>query len=123
MLAATATALASCPPQTGVKMQGAVRAPFEVYLASPASIPLSAPFQVEIAVCATNTGAPENVTVDAIMPAHNHGMNYEPEISALGAGKYEVKGLLFHMPGIWRFEVTAYHGGKPHRFSHDVKVP
>ena len=35
------------------------------------------------------------------MPAHQHGLNYAPEVSALGDGTFRVDGLLFHMPGLW----------------------
>ena len=103
-------------------MRGEDGAPFQVSLASPERIPLSAPFQAEITICALKTGLPARITIGATMPAHKHGMNYEPAVSAIGAGRYEVKGLLFHMPGLWRLEVTAYHQGKPHRFSHEVMV-
>ncbi len=39
--------------------------------------------------------------VDAGMPEHNHGMSVKPKLKALGKGRYEVRGLLFHMPGYW----------------------
>ena len=122
LLGTPVAALASCPAVGGVKMQGPTEAPFEVSLESPESIPLSAPFQVEVVICALKTGMPTRVIIDATMPAHKHGMNYEPSLSAIEEGRYEVKGLLFHMPGVWRFEVTAYQDGKPHRFYHEVKV-
>ncbi len=121
-LALPTVCMASCAGEAGTQMQGAPGAPFDVSIESPQKIPLSAPFEAEVTICALETGLPSRVTLDATMPAHKHGMNYEPSISAVAEGRYEVKGLLFHMPGIWRFEVTAYQSGKPFRFSHEVKV-
>lgn len=40
--------------------------------------------------------------LDADMPAHGHGMNYRARPLDRGAGRYDVEGLLFHMPGNWR---------------------
>lgn len=49
------------------------------------------------------------LTVDAVMPAHGHGMNYAPPRIEVAAGPVEVTGLLFHMPGRWqlRFKLRA----------------
>ncbi len=44
---------------------------------------------------------PVELEIDAGMKAHNHGMNVNPQIKALGNGQFKVEGLLFHMPGDW----------------------
>ena len=49
-------------------------------------------------------------------------MNYKPEITDLGQGRYQAKGLLFHMPGRWEFAVTVTSGGTPTRLTLDVDV-
>ena len=116
------TAVAACGGAGAIPMQGKPDAPFEVSILRPETIPISAPFQADVAICAAGAAKPGRVTLDATMPAHKHGMNYKPEISAIAEGRYEVNGLLFHMPGVWRFEVTAYQDGKPFRFSHEVQV-
>ena len=103
-------------------MKGPEGAPFSVSIKAPDSIPLSAPFEAGITICRTANEMPTRLAVEAIMPAHKHGMNYDPNVLAKEAGRYEVTGLLFHMPGLWRFEVSAYYQGKPYRFSHDVNV-
>ena len=115
-------ALASCGPDAGAAMKGPEGAPFTVSISAPASIPLSAPFAASITICPAGSEMPARLTVEASMPAHKHGMNYDPIVLAKDAGRYEVTGLLFHMPGHWRFEVSAYHQGKPYRFSHDVNI-
>ena len=47
------------------------------------------------------------------MPAHGHGMNYRPSIVSLGDGFYEVRGLMFHMPGSWQFKLDYSAEGEP----------
>ncbi|MGI9332037.1 MAG: hypothetical protein ACR2RL_02670 [Gammaproteobacteria bacterium] len=37
--------------------------------------------------------------VDAIMPAHGHGMTTQPEISMIADGTFRVRGMMFHMRG------------------------
>jgi len=56
-------------------------------------------FELAGTVC----GAARLLRVDADMPAHRHGMNYRPTFSTADAGAFEARGLMLHMPGIWRF--------------------
>lgn len=41
------------------------------------------------------------LVVDASMPEHRHGMTTQARALPLGAGRWSVAGLLFHMPGYW----------------------
>ncbi|QQS15236.1 MAG: FixH family protein [Rhodospirillales bacterium] len=76
-----------------------------VYRTAPAPIAVGGRFDVELAVCPAAGKAPvRGATVDATMPEHRHGMNYRPEMTTLGPGRYRAAGLLFHMPGLWRVE-------------------
>jgi hypothetical protein len=66
---------------------------------------VSDPFVIECelfvdSACTTPLEAGE-LTVDAQMPHHGHGMNVKPKVEVTGPGRYRVKGLLFHMPGRW----------------------
>jgi hypothetical protein len=88
----------------------------------PATIKVGAPFVVALAVCSDTGAAVERLAIDATMPAHRHGMNYKPSITAIGDGRYEGRGFLFHMPGAWEFAVTVYTGGAPSRLKLDVVV-
>jgi cytochrome c peroxidase len=75
-------------------------------------------FQVDVAACAKpGHPAPEALKVDAHMPEHRHGMNYAPEVKALGAGRWRAEGLMLHMPGRWElvFEIRA--AGKSDRLA------
>lgn len=68
---------------------------------------LAQPFSVKIEVC-DDIGI-KAVSVDAIMPAHQHGLNYSPTVVNLGKGVFRVDGLLFHMPGVWEIQVALTH--------------
>lgn len=112
-----------CVPGTGIEMSGASDAPWTVQIQlNPDGVPLNRPFAADVTICSQSEQLPARITVDATMPAHKHGMNYEPRTAKVDAGHYEVENLLFHMPGVWRLEVTAYDNDRPHRFTHDVNV-
>ena len=49
-------------------------------------------------------------------------MNYEPKLVRIDDHHIKVENLVFHMPGIWRIEVTVYDGQTPHRFTRDVPL-
>ena len=68
-------------------------------------VPVSQPFDAHIWICAD--ASPETVSVSAIMPAHQHGMNYRPAIFANDDGTFLASGMVFHMPGDWRIEVAV----------------
>jgi cytochrome c peroxidase len=65
------------------------------------SLSVSEHFSVDVEACAKAGPAPRTLKVDAHMPAHRHGMNYAPKVTALGPGRWRAEGLLFHMPGKW----------------------
>ena len=119
-----APAHANCAEGDGsLKLEAPDGAPFAVTVKTrPGTIAVGEPFAADIAVCGKDGKTAERIAVDATMPAHNHGMNYAPEVKDLGGGRYAAEGLLFHMPGTWRVEVSVYADGKPHRLSRDVEV-
>ena len=67
---------------------------------------LSQPFEFELQFCGGD--AIERLDVAAIMPAHQHGMNYEPVVKPLSEGRFLVSGMVFHMPGHWEVQISAY---------------
>ena len=82
-------------------------------------------FSLDLVVCPTTPGTQLlRLGVDADMPAHKHGMNYRTVVKATDGSRYRADGLLFHMPGRWRFllelEVTP---GQTVRLSREVDVP
>ncbi len=69
----------------------------------PGAIPIGAFFSLDITICDSAKRWAGTLTVDASMPAHGHGMNYQPEVQASASG-FIAEGLLFHMPGQWRLD-------------------
>ena len=70
-------------------------------------------FTIDIALCPRGSArAPAALSVDAHMPAHRHGMNYQASVSPRGPGQYRAEGLMFHMPGRWElvFELRSGSG-------------
>ena len=87
----------------------------------PEKLVVSQHFTVEIAVCPKGGyPAPEGVRVDGFMPDHNHGMNYKAVVKPAGNGRYEVSGLMFHMPGKWDFIFEVRGGGKAEGMTHSI---
>ncbi|MFD0908138.1 hypothetical protein [Ruegeria arenilitoris] len=91
----------------------------EVYL-DVIEIPLAKPFSVLISVCGEATA--HEMHVDAIMPAHQHGLNYAPEVSPLGDGKFRVDDLLFHMPGLWELQADVDIGGRSLSYTSEITL-
>lgn len=80
--------------------------------------PLAQPFSILLTVC--DDIAVSEMRVDAIMPAHQHGLNYVPNITALGDGVFRADNMLFHMPGLWELRVDAKFGGRSISYTSDV---
>lgn len=94
------------------------------FVAQPGPLRAGKPFALDIVLCSTvMAGQPTRVAVDAEMPAHKHGMNYRAVVKPVGAQRYRAEGLLFHMPGRWRFlfEVELV-PGQVIRLSREVEV-
>ena len=112
-----------CVGQPGKKMQNDTLPQWAVFLEfDETKVPLSAPFTISFKVCSPQPEAALSVDFDATMPAHKHGMNYQPEIVEIEGRFFEVNNLIFHMPGLWKIEITVFDDGAPHRFTHDVNV-
>src|SRR3954463_1186704 len=94
-------AVAACePPVQGAKLESA-RYTLAYKLSE---VAVSRHFTMDVGACAKSGPAAENLKVDAQMPEHRHGMNYRPEVKAIGTGQWRVEGLMFHMPGRWQLE-------------------
>ncbi|WP_170560647.1 hypothetical protein [Ruegeria atlantica] len=91
----------------------------EVYL-SVDEIPLAQPFSVLVSICSET--AVGQMGVDAIMPAHRHGLNYTPKVTALGGGAFRVDDMLFHMPGLWELQVNVDINGQSIFYSSEITL-
>lgn len=119
-LACSFSAFAQSNSHCGADLKNAARAESArytvVYATKPAPIAVAKHFAMDIVVCAKpGAPAPQGLHVDAVMPEHNHGMNYKPGVIALGKGRYNADGLMMHMPGRWEFVFDVQTGGASER--------
>ena len=85
--------------------------------ADPSAIRTGQPFILQLQVCPASAVL---ARVDATMPAHRHGMNYQPSLQDLGGGRWRVAGLLWHMAGRWELRFDVQHDGRTHTLRQDV---
>ena len=64
----------------------------------------------------------DRFTLDALMPAHGHGMNYSAKVIYLDNGIVETSGLLFHMPGHWQLVVDFEQDGVARHLKLDFQI-
>lgn len=82
--------------------------------------PLSQPFSFVIQVCSDKPMT--DATVDATMPAHQHGMNYEPRVTVNADNVLQVDDMVFHMPGVWEIELIVIIGENTLIYTHTLKL-
>lgn len=131
LAAVTGAAGAACPPAA---TDGTVIAMGEQLLAwrplptaakgdKAGRIPLAKLFALEVQLCDRGGVSGARLrSADATMPEHRHGMNYRPLITPLGAGRFRVEGLMFHMAGRWELVFEVRTGKEVTRFTHDVHI-
>lgn len=86
----------------------------------PARVQVGEPFVMQVALC---PAAAQLLRVDATMPEHRHGMNYQPTIKALGNGLWQVEGMVWHMAGRWELKLETELNGAPHKLTPSVTLP
>ncbi len=77
-------------------------------------------FAIDVQLCPASAVL---ARVDATMPEHRHGMNYRPGVQPLGAGRWRVDGLMFHMPGRWELRLDVQADGAGERLLDTIVVP
>ena len=118
----TVSAAGACAPDEGmVALSAEHRSPVAVFVGID-PITVAQPFGLLVQICATNQSLPERIEVDAEMPAHKHGINYDPVVKRRQKDLFEATNLLFHMPGAWRLWVTTHRGATATRHSLDLTV-
>ncbi len=82
---------------------------FVVLISPDKSIAVSEEFSAHVAICGDGSNDVE-LSVNATMPAHGHGMNYQPRVTKIAAteqaSSFAIEGLLLHMPGDWQWSLT-----------------
>lgn len=92
-------------PQFGVLSSGGTY--FVLISPPPDQLPLNELFSMNVRVLNGADRTPitaasgVQLTVDAAMPAHHHGMNTKPKVSANADGSFTVSGMMLHMAGQW----------------------
>lgn len=51
------------------------------------------------------------LAADPVMRSMGHDTAAEPTVTELGAGEYELEGVVFTMPGLWELRLAAEQGG------------
>lgn len=85
----------------------------------PDGIRVGEQFSIELAACA---GIENLRSINARMPAHGHGMNYQPTLTRTQDGNFQAEGFLFHMPGIWELMIEAEKDGKRIKLRKEISV-
>ena len=89
------------------------------------AVPMNAHFAVELALFqpdGTTPFEPEEVTLDARMEEHEHGMLRDVVLARVGAGRWRAEGLLFHMVGVWQLQVDVRQGARVERAQMDLTL-
>lgn len=107
----------ACAPQSAVELKADDGALFKAY-ADIQLKALSIPFNVDLYFCGDGIENIERIKVDAVMPAHQHGMNYTPKVSRSKLGVYQVSGMFFHMPGMWELQISTQSASEANKTSH-----
>jgi len=102
LAAAWPAAYAACDAGPGV-LRGRTPKVALAFRTTPPVIKVGELFSLQAEVCPQENISVTGLKVDAGMPAHKHGMNYQPRVSRTGPGKFTATGLMFHMPGLWQF--------------------
>jgi hypothetical protein len=90
-----------------------------------AAIPMNEQFGVELALFradGTTPYEPEEVTLDARMEEHEHGMLRDVALAPIGPGRWRADGLLFHMVGVWQFQIDVREGAHIERAQLDLEL-
>ena len=102
VLAGPPAVQAACDAGPGV-LRGHTSKVALAFRTTPPVVKVGELFSLQAEVCAQAGTSVTGLKVDAGMPAHKHGMNYQPRVTSTGPGKYTATGLMFHMPGQWQF--------------------
>lgn len=92
-----------------------------LFRTEPAPIKVGELFALHASVCVkSGVLLVRGFKVDASMPDHRHGMNYQPSVLRRGEREFVANGLMFHMPGRWQlvFDVDTANGRERVLYDH-----
>ena len=118
--AAAATSLCSAlPPDAMVEEQQGYRVAVQF---QPTQLQVGQLHTLSIQACDNEQPYVGSLHATAIMPAHNHGMNYRPRFTMSAPGQYLGTGFLFHMPGAWQLQITLVTASGRQHFTYDLAL-
>lgn len=79
-------------------------------------------FELNIIACEESKPFVGEIKASAIMPAHNHGMNYQPNVTMKSPGQYIGTGFVFHMLGTWRLKLNLFSDERRYDIEHDLTL-
>lgn len=89
------------------------------------AVSVSEAFSMQMTLCGKSIKNAE-VSFDADMPAHGHGMNYTPESTLKRqsdeSAVYQLDGIVHHMPGQWRWQVDVLTKKAEHSLTHEFNL-
>lgn len=95
---------------------GLVASEHKTYLvkwyAEPSQIPVNQYFSMEFSIDekTQRINYEIDISLEAGMDAHNHGMNTKPLIQRLDKNRFRAVGMLFHMAGTWQVYLDISRG-------------
>lgn len=97
-----------------------------VFTSEPTPIPLNEPFGLNVQVLDARRDlevvTDAEITVDAAMPGHGHGMNVVPRVWKNNDHTVTVSNMLFHMPGHWELYFDITRRGRTERAQVDIEL-
>jgi len=88
-------------------------------------VKVSEPLTVLVTVCG-EVSAIDEFTLDASMPVHGHGTNYQPNIKKVESESdyalYQVEGIVLHMPGKWQWDMEIGSTSGKQTLNHEFVV-
>ena len=83
---------------------------------SPLSINQMHSWEIRLQDSDGNAVADAEIEVRGGMPAHNHGLATQPQVTRyLGDGRYLLQGVRFHMAGAWELQLLINLNGTTYR--------
>jgi hypothetical protein len=64
----------------------------------------------------------DELNIDADMPSHGHGMITQPSVTKISPSRYQVDGMILHMPGYWEIYVMTKKEKKEEKFLFPIQI-
>ena len=117
-----AQAASACPVLEGAKPLSSMEAAAPAAFVDFDDPTISTPFEMTVEFCGDAGEQIATMAFDAIMPAHQHGMNYRATVAVSGERSFRASNIVFHMPGLWELRIEAETAGQKFNYTGEVLV-